>query len=157
MRWTDSFEKNLMLGKIKGGRRRGKTEDEMVGWRHCLDGHEFEQTLGDSEGQGSLACCSPRDCRVGHVWAPEQQDGWSYGEWSTFQLENAGSPETCSDCETQKKNAFVALLEVLQTQMQAKTCLQACLVLIHDSWSRFTHSLIYQLQKGLVWLFAKYG
>ena len=31
----------------------------MVGWRHRLDGHEFEQALGDSEGRGSLACCSP--------------------------------------------------------------------------------------------------
>ena len=36
------------------------TEDEMVGWHHRLDGHEFEQALGDSEGQGSLVCCSPR-------------------------------------------------------------------------------------------------
>ena len=35
------------------------TEDEMVGWHHWLNGHEFEQTPGDSEGQGSLACCSP--------------------------------------------------------------------------------------------------
>ena len=35
------------------------TEDEMVGWHHQLDGHEFEQTLGDDEGQGSLVCCSP--------------------------------------------------------------------------------------------------
>ena len=35
------------------------TEDELVGWHHRLDGHEFEQNLGDSEGQGSLACCSP--------------------------------------------------------------------------------------------------
>ena len=35
----------------------------MVGWHHQLNGHEFEQTLGDSEGQGSLACCSPRDCK----------------------------------------------------------------------------------------------
>ena len=34
------------------------TEDEMVGWHHLLDGHEFEQALGDG-GQGSLACCSP--------------------------------------------------------------------------------------------------
>ena len=32
----------------------------MVGWHHRLNGHEFEQTLGDGEGQGSLACCSPR-------------------------------------------------------------------------------------------------
>ena len=35
------------------------TEDEMVGWHHQLNGHEFEQAPGDSEGQGSLGCCSP--------------------------------------------------------------------------------------------------
>ena len=35
------------------------TENEMVGWHHRLDGHEFEQALGDGEGQGSLASCSP--------------------------------------------------------------------------------------------------
>ena len=39
------------------------TEDEMVGWPHQLNGHEFEQILGDSEGQGSLACCSPCGCK----------------------------------------------------------------------------------------------
>ena len=37
----------------------GMTEDEMVGWHHQLNGHEFEQTPGDGEGQGSLACWSP--------------------------------------------------------------------------------------------------
>ena len=35
------------------------TEEEMVGWHHQLNGHEFEQAPGDDEGQGSLACCSP--------------------------------------------------------------------------------------------------
>ena len=35
------------------------TEEEMVGWHHRLNGHEFEQASGDSEGQGSLSCCSP--------------------------------------------------------------------------------------------------
>ena len=35
------------------------TEDEMVGWHHRLSGHDLGQTLGDGEGQGSLACCSP--------------------------------------------------------------------------------------------------
>ena len=34
-------------------------EDEMVGWHHGLDGHEFEQALGVGDGQGSLTCCSP--------------------------------------------------------------------------------------------------
>ena len=36
-------------------------EDEVVGWHHQLDGHVFEQALGDGEGQGSLTCCSPWD------------------------------------------------------------------------------------------------
>ena len=35
------------------------TEDKRVGWHHVLNGHEFEQVVGDGEGQGSLACCSP--------------------------------------------------------------------------------------------------
>ena len=46
-------------GKDWGQEEKGATEDEMVGWHHRLSGHEFEQTLGDSEGQGSAACCSP--------------------------------------------------------------------------------------------------
>ena len=46
-------------GKDWGHENKGVTEDEMVGWHHWLNGHKFQQTLGDSEGQGSLACCSP--------------------------------------------------------------------------------------------------
>ena len=53
----------MMLGRIEGRRRRWVTEDEMVGWHHRLSGREFEQTLGDDEGQGILACCSPWDPR----------------------------------------------------------------------------------------------
>ena len=59
MQRADSLEKTLMLGKTEGSRRRGATEDKRVGWHHWFDGHEFEKTTGDSEGQGSLACCSP--------------------------------------------------------------------------------------------------
>ena len=62
MRRTDSLEKTLMLGKIEGRRRKGK-QDEMVGWHHQLDGHEFEQALGVGDGQGSLVCCSPWGCK----------------------------------------------------------------------------------------------
>ena len=51
MQTADSMEKTLMLGKIEG--RRGKTENEMVGWYHRLNGDEFEQTRGDSEGKGA--------------------------------------------------------------------------------------------------------
>ena len=50
-------------GKDWGQEGKGMTEDEMVGWHHWLDEHEFEQTLGDSEGQGSLVCCSPWGCK----------------------------------------------------------------------------------------------
>ena len=39
--------------------KKGKTKDEMVGWHHQLLGHELEQALGDSEGQGTLVCCRP--------------------------------------------------------------------------------------------------
>ena len=48
-------------------------DNEMVGWHHQLNGHEFEQTLGDGEGQRSLVCCSPGGCRVGQDCAAEQQ------------------------------------------------------------------------------------
>ena len=48
-----------MLGKIESRKEKEMTKDEKVGWHHQLNGHEFEQTMGDSEGQGSLACCSP--------------------------------------------------------------------------------------------------
>ena len=58
MQRVDSLEKTLMLGKIEGRKRR-EQEDEMVGWHHWLNGHKYEQTSGDSEGQGSLVCCSP--------------------------------------------------------------------------------------------------
>ena len=47
-----------MLGDISQ-EEKGMAEDEMVGWHHPLNGHEFEQAPGDGEGQGSLAYCSP--------------------------------------------------------------------------------------------------
>ena len=47
-------------GKDWGLEEKGMTEDEMFGWHHWLNGHEFEQTPGDGKGQESLACCSPR-------------------------------------------------------------------------------------------------
>ena len=59
---TDSLEKTLMLGRIEGGRRRGR-QRMMVGWHHRFDGHEFEQVLRVGDGQGSLACCSPWGCK----------------------------------------------------------------------------------------------
>ena len=74
IRWTDAEaeapilwppdEKSWLTGKDPdagkdwGQEEKGATEDEMVRWHHWLDGHEFEQTPGDGNGQGSLVCCS---------------------------------------------------------------------------------------------------
>ena len=60
---TISLEKTLMAGKYWGQDENWVTENEMVAWHHWLKGHEFEQTLGDSDGQGSLAHCNPWGCK----------------------------------------------------------------------------------------------
>ena len=58
------MEKNLLIGKDPDAgkdcrREKGTIEDEMVGWHHQLDGHEFEQSPEVGDGQGGLVCCSP--------------------------------------------------------------------------------------------------
>ena len=58
--------KDPEAGKVWGQEEKGATENEMVGWHHQLNRHEFEQIPGDSEGQGSLACCGP--------WGIEESD-----------------------------------------------------------------------------------
>ena len=65
LRRADSLEKTLMLGKIEGRKRRG-WQKGMVGWYYQFNGHKFEQTLGDSEGQGSL-----RSEKIGQKLATE--------------------------------------------------------------------------------------
>ena len=69
---TNSSEKTLTLVKIEGKRRRAIL-DEMVVWHHWLSGHEFEQTPGDSEGEGSLVCCSSWGRKESNTIATEQQ------------------------------------------------------------------------------------
>ena len=67
--WRDMpiIGKDPDAGKDWRQEEKGTTEDEMVGWRHWLNGHEFEQALGGGEGQGGLACC----------------DSWGHKEWET--------------------------------------------------------------------------
>ena len=67
MRRAKSLEKPPVLVKIEGHEDKGATEDKMVGWHHKLNGHEFEQALGEGKEQGSLACCSPWGCRELHT------------------------------------------------------------------------------------------
>ena len=53
------IRKGIYAGKDWRHEEKGKTEGEIVGWHHQLNGHESEQALGDDEGQGSLECSSP--------------------------------------------------------------------------------------------------
>ena len=77
--WSPDVKSRLIgkdpdAGKDRGQEEKGATENEMVGWHHWLNGHEFEQTPGDSEGQGSLVCCSSWGSqRVRHDLATEKQ------------------------------------------------------------------------------------
>ena len=57
--WIADSEKTLMVEKIEGQEEKGTTEDDMIGWYHWLNGHQFDEALGDGEGQEGLASCSP--------------------------------------------------------------------------------------------------
>ena len=72
--------KNWLIGKEPDAGKdwrweeKGTTDDEMVGWHHRLDGHEFEEALGAGDGQGSLACCSP--------WGHKESDTTEWLNWT---------------------------------------------------------------------------
>ena len=68
--------KDPVAGKDRGQEEKWVTENETVGWHRQLNGHDFEQTPGDSEEQGTLACCSPRGHKVGHDLVTKQQTQW---------------------------------------------------------------------------------
>ena len=84
--WSPEWKNQLIRKDADAGKEwrqqeKGVTEDELVGWHHWLNGHEFEQTLGDSEGQRSLACCSP--------WGCKESDTTEWLNW-TGQLSTCG-------------------------------------------------------------------
>ena len=71
--WPPDTKRRLIwkdpdAGKDWRQEEKGMTEDEIAGWHHWLNEHEFEQALGDGEGQGSLECWSPLGRRDGHDW-----------------------------------------------------------------------------------------
>ena len=85
---SNTYAKSWLIWKDPDARKdwrweeKGTTEDEMVGWRHWLDGHEFEQALGVGNGQGVLVCCSS----WGHK-EPQESDtteGLNWMNWSIF-------------------------------------------------------------------------
>ena len=82
---TGSLDKTLMVGKEE----KGMTEDEMVGWHHRPNGHEFEQVPGIGVAQGSLACCSLWGCKESGM---TEQLNWSERCQIPGRGENEGVP-----------------------------------------------------------------
>ena len=77
MQRIDSLEKTD-AGKDWRQEEMGTTEDEMFGWHHGLDGHEFEQALGDGAGQGRLVCCNS--------WCYKELDTTEQLNWTKLSL-----------------------------------------------------------------------
>ena len=95
-------------GKYRRQEEKGTTEDKMVGWYHQINGHEFEQALGDCEGQESLVCCSPWHHRVGHDWATEeQQDQTINKQCMIISINNHNFPFTIKPYITFKQTVVV--------------------------------------------------
>ena len=85
--WPPDVKNSLIRKDSDSGkdwrREKGMTEDEMVGWHHPHDGHEFEQASGVGDGQGSLACCSP--------WGHKESDtteqlNWIVEHWKAVSI-----------------------------------------------------------------------
>ena len=68
--------KDSDAGRDWGQEEKGMTEDEMAGWHHGLDGHEFEWTSGDGDGQGGLACCDS--------WGRKESDTTEWLNWTSI-------------------------------------------------------------------------
>ena len=76
------IEKDPDAGKDWRWEEKGMTEDEMIGWHHRLDGHEFEQALGVGDGQRTLVCCSP--------WGRKESDMTEQVKWTEIFLHACG-------------------------------------------------------------------
>ena len=97
--------KDSDAGRDWGQEEKGTTEDDMVGWHHWFDGHEFEQAPGVGDGQGSLACCSP--------WGHKESD---MTEWVNYtdplgltgwiSLQSKGLSRAFSNTTVQKRQFF---------------------------------------------------
>ena len=75
------LRKDPDAGKDWRQEEKGTTEDELVGWHHRLNGHEFEQTQGDNEGQGSLACCNLWDRKESNMTEQLNNNSNSLPHW----------------------------------------------------------------------------
>ena len=98
--------KDSDAGRDCGQEEKGATEDEMAGWHHRLDGHEFEWSPGVGEGQGGLACCSS--------WGRKESDMTVWLNWTELELveiRDADRPNMkcvkCQSLKLQKQNYYL--------------------------------------------------
>ena len=89
-------------GKDWRQEEKGMTEDEMVGWHHWPDGHEFEQPPGVGDGQGSLACCSP--------WSHKELDMTEWLNWTEIYLKIVQQKTRSKNEQNNRFFAFTAFL-----------------------------------------------
>ena len=89
--WPPDVKSQLIRNDSNAGKgwrqeEKGKTEDDMVGWNHWFHGHEYEQALGDGEGQESLVCCSPWGCEESDMteWLANNNNRESFIVFSFF-------------------------------------------------------------------------
>ena len=105
--------KNWLIGKDPDAGKdwrqeeKGTTKDEMVGWHHQLDGHEFEQAPGIGDGQGSQACCSPWGCKESDMTELLNWTEWYIFSWQFCLL----CPKRCMNTSwILNTNVFSSLL-----------------------------------------------
>jgi len=122
------IRKDPDAGKVWRREEKGTTEDEMVGWHHWLDGHEFEQAPGVGDGQGGLACCSP--------WGHKVSDTIKWLNWTELFM-GFSRQEYCSGLP------FPSLVDHVSSELSPMT---------HPSWVALhgkAHSFI-ELDKSVV-------
>ena len=131
----------------------------MVGWHHWLNGHDFEQTLGDTEGQVSLMCCSPWGRRVRHNWATEQQQNiyqniyWERTIGNKFQpLSAPANPNSLPDPEPHPENHIPlwGLYDWAGTEPDHKV-IRETEVLIMSGGQKKTGNIIFKYWKPVIW------
>ena len=126
--------KNWLIGKDPDAGKdwrqeeKGTTEDEMVGWPHWFDGHEFEWAPRVGDGQGSLACCNPWGCTVGHDWVTKlnwPKQSCLFCGCFYFDLYFQVCPFSLSSCSSETH-----ILSVLEAACHSYSRLEPC----HDGY-----------------------
>ena len=146
--WSPDVKRQLIIKdpdawKDRKQKEKGTIEDEGVGWHHQLNEHESEQAPRDSEGQGSLACCSPWGCRVGHDWGTEQPLCFRQ---ILFHLSHQGSYSLVGPSQINKPQALVQLLEYSQNLKNQKLSAGCHLGHLFRIW---THQWTLNKQTGM--------